>query len=72
MTTGEQAGLPATRAPASTAATELARAQAAHGTGRLDDAARDYRAALEQAPGHPEALHGYGVLQFQRGAAGEA
>ncbi|WP_081333530.1 tetratricopeptide repeat protein [Burkholderia territorii] len=50
----------------------LGRAQQSHGAGRFDDAARDYLAVLANEPDHPQALHLYGVLQFQRGAVGEA
>ncbi|VBB14375.1 tetratricopeptide repeat protein [Burkholderia stabilis] len=50
----------------------LNRAQQWHGAGRFDDAARDYLAVLAKAPDHPQALHLYGVLQFQRGAADHA
>lgn len=54
------------------AAALLGRAQQWHGAGRFDDAARDYLAVLANEPDHPQALHLYGVLQFQRGAADQA
>ncbi|KWO87116.1 glycosyltransferase 9 family protein [Burkholderia ubonensis] len=57
-----------TRAPAAM----LSRAQNWHGAGRLDDAAREYLAVLANEPDNPQALHQYGVLQFQRGAAADA
>ncbi|WP_246792197.1 tetratricopeptide repeat protein [Burkholderia perseverans] len=66
-----QASVARTAAP-STVATDLKRAKNAHETGRFGDAARDYRAVLDQDPAHPEALHLFGVLQFQRGDAAEA
>ncbi|HDR9133864.1 TPA: hypothetical protein QDA91_005021, partial [Burkholderia vietnamiensis] len=47
------------------AAALLGRAQQWHGAGRFDDAARDYLAVLANEPDHPQALHLYGVLQFQ-------
>ncbi|WP_027780990.1 MULTISPECIES: tetratricopeptide repeat protein [Burkholderia] len=50
----------------------LSRAQQWHGAGRFDDAAREYLAVLAKEPDHPQALHLYGVLQFQRGAADHA
>ncbi|WP_423380917.1 tetratricopeptide repeat protein [Burkholderia sp. LMG 32019] len=50
----------------------LGRAQQWHGAGRFDDAAREYLAVLAKEPDHPQALHLYGVLQFQRGAADQA
>ncbi|WP_193100212.1 tetratricopeptide repeat protein [Burkholderia sp. Z1] len=50
----------------------LSRAQQWHGAGRFDDAAREYLAVLANEPDHPQALHLYGVLQFQRGAADHA
>ncbi|KVL21080.1 tetratricopeptide repeat protein [Burkholderia sp. MSMB1826] len=50
----------------------LSRAQHSHSAGRFDDAARDYLAVLEREPDNPQALHLYGVLQFQRGAADAA
>ncbi|HGO6122569.1 TPA: tetratricopeptide repeat protein [Burkholderia cepacia] len=54
------------------AAAILGRAQQWHGAGRFDDAAREYLAVLAKEPDHPQALHLYGVLQFQRGAADQA
>ncbi|KWE54668.1 tetratricopeptide repeat protein [Burkholderia sp. MSMB2157WGS] len=50
----------------------LSRAQHSHSAGRFDDAARDYLAVLEKEPDNPQALHLYGVLQFQCGAADTA
>ncbi|WP_369679460.1 tetratricopeptide repeat protein, partial [Burkholderia ubonensis] len=50
----------------------LSRAQNWHSAGRLDDAAREYLAVLANEPDNPQALHQYGVLQFQRGAAADA
>ncbi|NTZ84646.1 tetratricopeptide repeat protein [Burkholderia metallica] len=50
----------------------LSRAQNWHSAGRFDDAARDYLAVLEKEPDNPQALHLYGVLQFQRGEADDA
>ncbi|MBY8604484.1 tetratricopeptide repeat protein [Burkholderia arboris] len=50
----------------------LSRAQNRHSAGQFDDAARDYLAVLAKAPDHPQALHLYGVLQFQCGAADHA
>lgn len=50
----------------------LARARNWHSAGRLDDAAREYLRVLAKAPDDPRALHLYGVLQFQRGAADDA
>ncbi len=41
-------------------------AMAEHQQGRLDAAERGYRAALEQVPGHPVAMHYLGVLHYQR------
>jgi len=53
-------------------ATILSRARNWHGAGRFDDAAREYLAVLAKEPDNPQALHLYGVLQFQRGAADAA
>ncbi|UEP31333.1 MULTISPECIES: tetratricopeptide repeat protein [unclassified Burkholderia] len=50
----------------------LSRAQNWHSAGRFDDAAREYLAVLAKEPDNPQALHLYGVLQFQRGAADDA
>lgn len=50
----------------------LGRAQQWHGAGRFVDAAREYLAVLAKEPDHPQALHLYGVLQFQCGAADQA
>ena len=54
------------------AAGMLTRARNWHGAGRLADAAQEYLAVLAKEPDNPQALHLYGVLQFQRGAAAEA
>ncbi|CAB3748128.1 tetratricopeptide repeat protein [Paraburkholderia solisilvae] len=56
------------------AAAHFSRARDLHGTGKFDDAAREYAAALAVHPDYPEALHLFGVLEFQRGnaAASEA
>ncbi|WP_207002965.1 tetratricopeptide repeat protein [Trinickia mobilis] len=48
------------------------RAYAAHGAGRLADAERDYRAALDADPAHVDALHLLGVLRHQQGKHAEA
>ncbi|TKC91563.1 tetratricopeptide repeat protein [Trinickia terrae] len=48
------------------------RAYAAHSAGRLADAERDYRAALEADPAHVDALHLLGVLHHQQGKHAEA
>lgn len=53
-------------------AAKLSRARDWHGTGRFDDAAREYEAVLADEPEHAQALHLYGVLQYQRGATTEA
>ena len=50
----------------------LARAFAAHRDGRLADAERDYRAALDADPVHADALHLLGVLRHQQGRNAEA
>ncbi|WP_144152944.1 tetratricopeptide repeat protein [Paraburkholderia sp. BCC1885] len=50
----------------------LDRASEWHAKGRFDDAAREYEAVLAGQPGHAGALHGYGVLQYQRGRTAEA
>ncbi|AZQ56007.1 tetratricopeptide repeat protein [Burkholderia cenocepacia] len=50
----------------------LSRAQNRHAAGQFGDAARDYLAVLAKEPDHPQALHLYGVLQFQCGAADHA
>ena len=47
-------------------------AYAAHRDGRLDDAERGYRAALDIDPAHVDALHLLGVLRHQLGAHAEA
>lgn len=52
--------------------TLVARALAAHQRGDLDNAARDYSAALALAPEHPYAMHYLGVAAYQRGRADEA
>lgn len=48
------------------------RAYAAHRDGRLVDAERDYRAAIEANPDHTDALHLLGVLRHQQGRHEEA
>ena len=45
----------------------LAPALAAHQAGRLDEAEALYRALLDAAPDHPDALHLLGVVRHQRG-----
>ncbi|MGN6667972.1 MAG: tetratricopeptide repeat protein [Trinickia sp.] len=50
----------------------FARAYAAHRDGRLVDAERDYRAALDADPVHTDALHLLGVLRHQQGRHEEA
>lgn len=50
----------------------FARAYAAHRDGRLADAERDYRAALDAEPAHADALHLLGVLRHQQGRHAEA
>lgn len=50
----------------------LQRARDWHGAGRFDDAAREYEAVLASEPDDARALHLYGVLQYQRGAAEQA
>jgi tetratricopeptide (TPR) repeat protein len=50
----------------------LSRARDWHSAGRFDDAAREYAAVVARDPDNPQALHLYGVLQYQRGAAAEA
>jgi len=47
-------------------------AYAAHRDGRLDDAERGYRAALDIDPAHVDALHLLGVLRHQLGQHAEA
>ena len=48
------------------------RAYAAHRDGRLADAERDYRAAIDADPVHTDALHLLGVLRHQQGHHEEA
>ena len=50
----------------------FARAYAAHRDGRLADAERDYRAAIDADPVHTDALHLLGVLRHQQGRHEEA
>ncbi len=52
--------------------TLFARAYAAHRDGRLAEAERDYRAALDADPAHADALHLLGVLRHQQGRHAEA
>ncbi|WP_323120565.1 tetratricopeptide repeat protein [Burkholderia alba] len=54
------------------AAAFVSRAKAWHGEGRLDNAEREYRAALAAQPDHREALRFYGILQQQRGNLADA
>jgi len=56
--------------PAATAS--ISRAKELHEQGRLDDAVPQYQAVLAERPDDAEALHLYGVLQFQRGYVAEA
>jgi|HubBroStandDraft_1064217.scaffolds.fasta_scaffold00033_30 protein O-GlcNAc transferase len=51
---------------------ELRRAMALHQQGRLDEAARIYRAVLDRDPGDLNALHLLGALRLQQGRAAEA
>lgn len=50
----------------------FARAYEAHRDGRLADAERDYRAAIDADPVHTDALHLLGVLRHQQGRHEEA
>ena len=50
----------------------LAKAMADHQAGRLAEAAAGYRRILRKHPGHPDALHFFGLLHFHRGQAVEA
>ncbi|PTB22444.1 glycosyltransferase [Trinickia symbiotica] len=50
----------------------LSRAKDWHGTGRFDEAAREYETVLANDPDHAEALHFYGILHHQRGNTPEA
>ncbi|WP_114814340.1 tetratricopeptide repeat protein [Paraburkholderia kururiensis] len=59
-------------AAARRSAANLDRARDWHGSGRLDDAAREYEAVLVREPDNAHALHLYGVLEYQRGAAAKA
>lgn len=43
-----------------------------HGKGHFDAAAQQYEAVLAGQPDHAEALHLYGVVQYQRGRATES
>ncbi|CAB3772442.1 tetratricopeptide repeat protein [Paraburkholderia humisilvae] len=54
------------------ASAHLARAKDLHGLSKFDEAAREYEAALAAQPDLGDALHYYGVLQFQRGHAADA
>lgn len=45
----------------------LSRAKDWHGTGRFDDAAREYEAVLAERPDDAEASQFYGILKYQRG-----
>jgi tetratricopeptide (TPR) repeat protein len=53
-------------------AARLAEAVTGHRSGRLGDAERGYRAVLQRAPDHPDALHLLGLLVYQRGDAAAA
>src|ERR1700747_1022951 len=44
----------------------LTQAEEAHRAGRLDAAETGYREVLKVAPHDPDALHFFGLLQFQR------
>ncbi|GAB2916068.1 tetratricopeptide repeat protein [Paraburkholderia jirisanensis] len=50
----------------------LSRARELHEQGRFSDAYEQYKAVLEAHPDDAQALHLYGVLQYQRGEAAEA
>jgi tetratricopeptide (TPR) repeat protein len=54
------------------ATAHFSRAKDLHGTNRFDAAAREYEAALAAYPDYAEALHLFGVLEFQRGNAAES
>ncbi|GAB7523318.1 tetratricopeptide repeat protein [Paraburkholderia sp. 2C] len=56
------------------ATAHFSRGRDLHGTSKFDEAAREYHAALAVHPDYAEALHLFGVLEFQRGnaAASEA
>ncbi len=56
----------------SSSADTLRRAVALHRRGDLTAAESLYREALAASPGHPQALHLFGVLRFQQGRAAEA
>jgi tetratricopeptide (TPR) repeat protein len=60
------------RDSSSASAVMLAQAKALHEQGKLDEAQQLYTAVIEQMPENAEALHQYGVLQFQRGRIAEA
>lgn len=53
-------------------AERLQQAMQWHGGGRLDEAESAYRGVLDDAPGHPDALHLLGVLHAQRGRHADA
>ena len=57
----------AAAAPTATPDELVTRGLAAHRRGDLDGAERDYRAALQAAPGHPHAEHFLGVIRYQNG-----
>jgi tetratricopeptide (TPR) repeat protein len=53
-------------------AANFSRAQELHSSGRFDAAAHEYEGVLAREPRNAEALHLYGVLQYQRGARDDA
>jgi tetratricopeptide (TPR) repeat protein len=53
-------------------AANFSRAQELHSGGRFDAAAHEYQGVLAREPRNAEALHLYGVLQYQRGAREDA
>jgi Flp pilus assembly protein TadD len=50
----------------------IAEGAAHHQAGRLDKAERAYLLVLDAAPGHPDALHGLGLLAYRRGDLSQA
>jgi len=68
-----RAGSPAVAVTALRSATaNLSLARELHEKGRFDAAAAQYEAVLAAQPDHAEALHLYGVVQYQRGKPGES
>ncbi|MGF6239941.1 tetratricopeptide (TPR) repeat protein [Paraburkholderia sp. GAS38] len=51
---------------------DMSLARDLHGKGQFDAAAQQYETVLAGQPDHAEALHLYGVVQYQRGRAAEA